>query len=168
MRKRRRINRPAYVMGAVALALFLAVIWLAARQRAGPEGLAYEPNAVVGTVNRSPEEVRAELEAQVAEGLVSFSINATPCGKRGADVNWMIENPENNAKLIAVEVTLDETGETIYKTGAIRPGMYVMYAPPQRELAPGEYRCTAMIRSYRLETEEFIGQAGAELLLTIE
>ena len=99
-----------------------------------------------------------------------MSINATPSGKAaGASrgINWLIENPSNQGKLIRVEVTLDETGEKIYETGAIPPGSYVAEAPPDVKLEAGVYECTAMFYAYREETEEYIGQAAAKLKLTL-
>ena len=99
-----------------------------------------------------------------------MSINATPSGRGvGSErsVNWLIENPSNQGKLIRVEIYRDDTGEKIYETGAIKPGSYVEAAPPDVNLPVGEYECTARFYTYRLETEEYIGQAAAKIKLVI-
>ena len=135
------------------------------------EGLVYEANIVMGDIpGKTREERQRELDSIVEEGMIALSINATPSGKTsGADrsVNWLIENPSNQRKLIRVEVTLDETGEKIYETGAIPPGSYVEEAPPDVKLEAGIYECTAMFYAYREEDEEYIGQAAAQLKLPL-
>ncbi len=135
------------------------------------EGLAYEANVVAGDIpGKSKEERQRELDSVVEEGMLAMSINATPSGKgvgKDRSVNWLIENPGNQGKLIRVEVYRDDTGEKIYETGAIKPGNYVEAAPPDVELPVGEYACTARFYTYRLESEEYIGQAAARIELVI-
>lgn len=153
------------VIGAAALAAWA----LAGVRTAKPERLELEPNAVVGAVpGQDPAERQAELDRVVEAGMLTISINATPCGQAGGRVNWLIENPANQGKYIRVEVQRQDTGELIYKTGALKPGTYVEAAEPVTELAAGEYACTAMFYSYELESEEYIGKAAAEITLTIQ
>ncbi len=136
-----------------------------------PEGLVYEANIVMGDIpGKTPEERQRELNSMVEEGMIAMSINATPSGKAagaGRNVNWLIENPSNQGKLIRVVVTLAETGEKIYETGAIPPGSYVAEAPLDVKLEAGVYPCTAMFYAYREEDEAYVGQAAAELKLTL-
>ena len=80
----------------------------------------------------------------------------------------MIENPSNQGKLIRVEIWRDDTGEKIYETGAIPPGNYVESAPLKEKLPAGEYSCTARFYAYREEDEAYIGQAGAQIKLTLQ
>ena len=135
------------------------------------EGLAYEANIVMGDIpGKTPEERQRELDSVVEEGMIAMSINGTPSGKAaGADrgINWLIENPSNQGKLIRVEVTRDDTGRKIYETGAIPPGSYVEEAPPDVALEAGVYDCTAVFYAYRQENEEYIGQAAVKLKLTL-
>ena len=102
--------------------------------------------------------------------MIALSINATPSGKTsGADrsVNWLIENPSNQGKLIRVEVWRDDTEEKIYETGAIPPGSYVESAPPDIRLEAGSYDCTAVFLAYREDSEEYVGQAAVKIKLTL-
>ena len=135
------------------------------------ERLDYEANVAAGDIpGKSKEERQRELDSIVEEGMLAMSINATPSGKgtgKDRSVNWLIENPSNQGKLLRVEVLRDDTGEKIYETGAIKPGNYVETAPPSVELPVGEYDCTARFYTYRLETEEYIGQAAAKIRLVI-
>ncbi len=136
------------------------------------QGLVYEANVVSGDIpGKSGEERQRELNSMVEEGMLAMSMNVTPSGSAaGTDrsVNWMIENPSNQGKLIRVEITRDDTGEKIYETGAIRPGNYVESAPPTARLTAGEYRCTAVFYAYQEESEALIGQAAMKIKLTLQ
>lgn len=133
--------------------------------------LDYEANVVMGDIpGKSMEERQRELNSVVEEGMLSMSINVTPSGYAGGRdraVNWLIENPSNQGKLIRVEITRDDTGELIYRTGAIRPGSYVESAEPLLEMPAGVYDCTAVFYAYKVETEELIGQAAVSVRLTL-
>ena len=157
------------LLAALAAAVYFYI--QGSRAAAKPEGLVYEANIVEGDIpGKSMEEMQRELDSIVEEGMLAMSINATPFGRiSGADrdINWMIENPSNQGKLIRVEVWRDDTGEKIYETGAIKPGSYVESAQPDVGLPVGEYDCTARFYTYRLETEEYIGQAAAKIRLVI-
>lgn len=153
-----------FLMGFAAFIYWRENIW--------NNGLKYEPNVVVGAVeNLSDEELMARLKNQVEEGMLTISINATPSmslSNKAAGVNWLIENPSNQGKLIRVEVFLTDTGEKIYETGALRPGTYVTDTELFTDLEVGTYRCTAMYYSYNMDTLDPIGQAGAEITLTVQ
>lgn len=169
----KRTNRRTLALLLALLLLALgtgAAGWaLAGRQKPAAGGLELEPNAVVGAVpGQDPAARQAELDRAVEEGMLTISINATPFGREGGKVNWLIENPENQGKYIRVEVQRQDTGATVYRTGALKPGTYVEAAAPDIELAAGEYACTAVFYSYRLDTEEYIGKAAAEITLTIQ
>ena len=135
------------------------------------ESLVYEANIVSGDIpGKTKEERQRELDAIVEEGMLAMSINATPTGRTtGADrnINWLIENPSNQGKLIRVEIWRDDTGEKVYETGAIPPGNYVESAPLAAELKPGQYSCTARFYAYQEEDEQYIGQAAAQIRLTL-
>lgn len=135
-------------------------------------GLVYEANIVSGDIpGKSREERQRELNSIVEEGMLAMSMNITPSGTvtgNGRSINWLIENPANQGKLIRVEVTRDDTGEKIYETGAIPPGNYVESAPLDVELPAGQYACTAVFFAYQEESEELMGQAAVELILTLQ
>lgn len=153
------------------LAAVLCLLVRESRKTERKEGLAYEANVVAGDIpGKSKEERQRELDSIVEEGMLAMSINATPVGKTtGTDrnINWLVENPSNQGKLIRVEVWLDSQEELIYETGAIPPGNYVESAPLRTELPPGEYNCTARFYAYQEETETYIGQAAAQIRLTL-
>lgn len=174
--KKRDILVPLLVaVTALFLAALLAAIYFyqqGTKREQETDGLVYEVNIVEGDIpGKSQEERQRELDAIVEEGMLAMSINATPCGKTtGTDrsVNWLIENPSNQGKLIRVEIWLDDTEEKIYETGAIPPGNYVESAPLSVGLPPGEYSCTARFYAYQEENESYIGQAAAQIQLVLQ
>lgn len=142
---------------------------LAAHLGGGSGGLVYEDNAVIGSAGGDVDV--AAMQEMVDRGMITMSINATPMmslSNRAAGVNWLIENPEGQStKLIRVEVIREDTGDKIYETGVLRPGTYVTDTQPDVELAAGQYPCTAYFYSYDIETEEFLGKAGASITLYV-
>lgn len=161
------------VLGLFCMAGAAAGVCFSRNRPAGNHtGLVYESNVVMGDIpGKTPEEKQRELDAVVEEGMLAMSMNATPSGKvSGADrsINWLIENPSNQGKLIRVEVTRDDTGEKIYETGAIPPGSYVESAPPDKALGAGSYDCTAVFLAYREDSEEYVGQAAVRIKLTLQ
>lgn len=167
-----RFTAAVLVLGVFCMAGAAAGIYFS-RSRPAVEktGLVYEANVVMGDIpGKTPEERQRELDDVVEEGMLAMSMNATPSGNvSGPDrnINWLIENPSNQGKLIRVEVTRDDTGEKIYETGAIPPGSYVESAPPDRPLAAGTYDCTAVFLAYRERSEEYVGQAAVKIRLTM-
>ena len=86
-----------------------------------------EPEARVqsGTLN-DPAGRQAELDAIVAEGMLTFSINATPFMEDGrAEANLLIENPPGNGNRFTVSISREDTGEEIYKSGYLDPEQYL-------------------------------------------
>ncbi len=174
MKEQKRSLMPVLLMlGIFLLAALAAAMYFYLQGKKNiqkTEGLVYEANIVEGDIpGKSPEERQRELDAIVEEGMLAMSINATPSGKTSGpdkNINWLIENPSNQGKLIRVEVWRNDTGEKIYETGAIPPGNYVEGAPLKVELPPGEYACTARFYAYK-EDESYIGQAGAQIKLTL-
>ena len=175
LQPRRKTSSLVSLLVVLAVVLLLASVYFymqgKQQQAQKAAGLVYEANIVEGDIpGKSPEEKQRELDAIVEEGMLAMSINATPSGRTtGADrrINWLIENPSNQGKLIRVEVWRDDTGEKIYETGAIPPGNYVEEAPLHVELPPGEYACTARFYAYQETDESYIGQAGAQIKLTL-
>ena len=153
------------------LAAILCLLVRGSRKTERKEGLAYEANVVAGDIpGKSKEERQRELDSIVQEGMLSMSINATPSGRtNGADrtINWLIENPSNQGKLIRVEISREDTGDIIYETGAIPPGNYVESAALKVDLPPGQYSCIARFYAYKEEDETYLGQAAAQIKLVL-
>lgn len=127
-----------------------------------------ESNVQMGLGEKTREEILAELEALAAESSVSFSINALVAFKNGSKSgNIMFENEEANQKYLMLELVLDETGESIYKSDLIPPGSHIDTCTLTKALDKGQHSATAMVYAFRLDDQSFIGQAAAGLILDI-
>ena len=113
-------------------------------------------------------ERQAQLQEQLDESMIAFSINTSPVfATGGSEGNLMLENPEHNAKLLVAEIYLDDTQELIYQSKAIPAGAYIENAMLDKVLEPGEYQATAYFKAYREDDRSFIGQAGAAIKITV-
>lgn len=130
-------------------------------------GLAAEGNVKTGTLH-DPAGRQAELDEVVKEGMITFSINATPSMKTGdGEVNLMVENPPDNGTRFTVTICRDDTGEEIYSSGYLDPEQYIDYTQLDVALPKGEYPCTAYFHSYRIEDSSYIGKAAAKITLYV-
>ena len=132
-----------------------------------PAPLVAEGNVKTGTLH-NPEERQKELNQIVEEGMLAFSINATPFMKNGASTaNFLVENPPGNGKRFTITIERDDTGEEIYQSGYLEPEQYIDYVPLDVTLPKGEYPCTAYFDAYRISDDTFIGRAGAQITLYV-
>lgn len=162
----RRRRWPAVLL---ALGLLLAALALAWHFLGAPDD-GMEPNVVVGPMgDYSREELEAMLAQKVDEGMIAFSLNTQMhLEAPDAEAPILFENPANNAKLLKLEITRDDTGETVYETGYLAPGSYVERDRLDVRLDPGSYTCTALITSYRQDTKKPLGQAAAEVTISVQ
>ena len=173
MRRNNHANIAVIVLATVFCAAVLAgagyAVYAGSRQ---PE-VRYpqlEPEAYVqsGTLS-DPAGRRAELDDIVREGMMTFSINATPSMKDGkAMANLLIENPPDNGNRFTVSITREDTGEKIYQSGYLDPEQYIENAPLDVELEAGEYACIASFDAYRISDNAYIGRAGAKITLYVQ
>ena len=162
------------VLIALACLLLLAVgggIFLMTREEdaAMDDSLQLDDNATMGVLpGIDMKEWQAQLQEQLDEGMIAFSINTSPVfATGGSEGNLMLENPANNAKLLVVEIYIDATQEMVYQSKAIPTGAYIENARLDKVLEPGEYPATAYFKAYREEDHSFIGQAGAAIKITV-
>ncbi len=163
---RRRRMRIALAAG-IAFAL-LAVAGVAA-WLFGAGSFAYDPSSQAGQAPRkTPEEVQAELDRIVEEGMFNISIESviefpTPDGSGTA----YIENVPGNRYDMQVSIVLDATETTLYESGIIAPGSYIESIQLSELLDPGEHGATATFTALDRETHEQAGQAAAKVRLVV-
>ena len=127
-----------------------------------------EGNVRSGTLS-DPAGRQAELDAIVQEGMLTFSINATPVMSDGkGNANLMIENPTGNGNRFTVTIRREDTGEEIYKSGYLDPEQYIEDAPLDVELPAGEYPCLAYFAAYRISDNAYIGRAAAKITVFVQ
>ena len=162
-------HRKLWVVLVVLLVLLIAAaaalfVWLTT-PNPDRDGLQPDPNVKVGSLSGD----FADLDKIVDEGMLTFSINATPAFPDGTSPgNLMIENAEINNNRFTVAIYRTDTGEKVYESGYLDPGQYIEEAPLDVDLAAGTYPCTAQFSTYKLSDNTPIGQAAAEITVYVQ
>ena len=157
-----------YLLIIAAAILVAAALFLAFRS-CSPEGEARDPNAALGQLEgKSPEELQAELDRVVKEGMFNISIATFVEFADGTSEGELrIENVPRNHYLMKVVVSRDDTGEAVYTSGLIEPNHHIQKAKLDVPLEAGTYPCTAVFYAYDAQTEELVGQAAAKLSIAV-
>ena len=115
------------------------------------------------------EEIKEILQRKADESTFSFEINSRPIFKDGkSEGNLRIANPPYNKYAINVEITLDSSGKSVFKSGNIDPNHYIEYAKLTKKLKASEYDATAVISAYNTKTGEYKGTSSAKLIIKVE
>lgn len=166
--KRMNPKQALLIVGGVLLVAVCVVVFMRSRASAGT-GLELDDNATMGVLPGIDLEARrAELQQILDDSMIAFSVNTSPVFASGrADGNLMLENPENNAKLLVAEIYTDESNELIYSSKALPPGSYIENVRLDKVLDPGEYAATVYFKAYRESDQSYIGQSGAAITITV-
>lgn len=163
--KRRRV-RIALALGAVAVLVCAGVgLWLLL----GSDSPFYDATARTGLApTKTPEEIQAELNRVVEEGMFNISIASTiDFATPGAPGTANIENVPGNRYDMKVTITLDATGEQVYASGGIAPGDFIADIELTHPLDVGMHDATAVFYACDPTTHEEVGSASARILLSV-
>lgn len=156
---------------AVALVALAVVVALAAFLilRQG-DGFSFDPNAQQGQAPyKTAEEVQAELDRIVEEGMFNISISSVIKFADGTSEGIAyIENVPGNRYHMQVTITLDDTGQVVYESAAIAPDSYVEAITLSQDLDAGTYEATATFTAIDQDTHEEAGKAAAKVQLVVE
>ena len=163
--KRRRMRIVIVAAVAVALLGAGAGLWLFS----GGAASFYDATARTGQApTKTPEEIQAELNRVVEEGMFNISIASTvDFPAPGEPGTAYIENVPANRYDMRVSIALDGTGETVYESGAVAPGNYIECIRLNKALAPGNHAATATFTALDRDTHEKVGQAAARVTLAV-
>ena len=130
----------------------------------------FDVSALTGALpGKSEEEVIAELNRVVDEGMFNIAINSYitfPDAKGEGVAN--IENVPGNRYNMTVSIVLDDTGETVYQSKGIKPGQYIQKIRLDEELPEGFYYAPAVFTAYAQdEAHPRVGQAAAKIQLEV-
>lgn len=133
-------------------------------------GLIYDSSAVEGGwIEADTEEIIASLNEKVEQGMINISMNTAPVFDSGSAAgNLMIVNDAVNNYPQVVEITRNDTGECIYKSGGIPVGSKIENAKLSVDLPAGRYECTAMFHNVDPDTGNSLGCAGAVIVITVK
>ena len=161
------------IASAVAAVVIVVVILLLLRSCGAPVddhgGIEFAPSATEGGWDEADtDEIIAGLNEKVEEGMINISMNTSPVFADGtSEGSLMIVNEEVNNYPQVVEISRDDTGELIYKSGAIPVGSKIEAAKLSVDLDPGTYKCTALFYNVDPDTGDYLGCAGAVVTVTV-
>lgn len=161
-----RTKRIAIIAGAVVVLVAIAFgVWMLA----GNGDDFFDLNAQEGQAPyKTQEEMQAELDRIVEEGMFNISIASVIQFEDGtAPGKAYIENVPGNRYLMQVTVTMDDGGETVYETKAIKPGQYIEEITLTKDLDQGTYPATATFTALDQESREEVGKAAAKVTLNV-
>ena len=132
-------------------------------------GLIYDTASVEGGWDEADVDgIVASLNEKVEAGMINISMNTSPNFREGtAEGNLMIVNEGINRYPQVVEISRNDTGEMIYKSGAIPVGSKIEHAKLSIDLPAGTYDCTAMFYNVDPDTGNYLGCAGAIINITV-
>ena len=164
----------AIASAVAAVVIVVAVIILLLLRSCGapaddPGGIEFDPSATEGGWDEADtDEIIAGLNEKVEEGMINISMNTSPVFADGtSEGSLMIVNEEVNNYPQVVEISRDDTGELIYKSGAIPVGSKIESAKLSVDLDPGTYKCTALFYNVDPDTGDYLGCAGAVVTVTV-
>lgn len=161
------------IASAVAAVVIVVVILLLLRSCGAPVddpgGIEFDPSATEGGWDEADtDEIIAGLNEKVEEGMINISMNTSPVFADGtSEGSLMIVNEEVNNYPQLVEISRDDTGELIYKSGAMPVGSKIESAKLSVDLDPGTYKCTALFYNVDPDTGDYLGCAGAVVTVTV-
>lgn len=149
----------------VVVGAIVAAVWLLS----GSADDIFDPDAKSGQAPyKTQEEIQAELDRVVEEGMFNISIASMIEFENGTSPGTAyIENVPGNRYLMQVTIALDDTDETVYESKAIKPGQYIETIALATDLEQGVYAATATFSALDAESHEEIGQAAAKVSLNI-
>lgn len=133
-------------------------------------GLIYDTASVEGGWDEADVDgIVASLNEKVEAGMINISMNTSPIFADGtSEGNLMIVNESVNNYPQIVEITRNDTGETVYKSGGIPVGSKIESAKLAVDLPAGQYECTAMFHNVDPDTGNSLGCAGAMIMITVQ
>lgn len=161
-------RRKALLATLAVLALIAAVLLLIRAFVPGADGW-LDPAAEQGRYEGWDEQaVRDDLSRQVEEGMMAVSVSSSIVFEDGtSEGEARIENVPGNRVDQKVVLTLDDTGEVLYESGALAPGTHVQRIRLERDLESGDYAATVVFTGYDRETHEKRGSAGVQVTLHV-
>lgn len=129
----------------------------------------FDDSAKTGSLpGKTREEIQADLNRVVDQGMFNISIAAEVYFEDGSKEGAVrIENVKANPYYMQVTIKLDDTGETLYESKAIKTNQYIESIKLARDLPKGSYPATAVFTALDQNTLEAVGTAAAKITLIV-
>ena len=161
---RKRAAVIAIICALAAIAIWL-LVWLFACNGAS----LFDPNAQDGQAPfKSAEEMQAELDRVVEEGMFNISIASSIQFDDGASEGTAyIENVPGNRYNMRVRITEDATGDVLYESGVLKPNQFIEKIALTKDLDQGSYPATATFTALDPSSYDEVGQAAAKVVVNV-
>ena len=165
-----RSPRTRRIAIAAALVAMLVVAGAAVWLLGGSGSDFFDENAQSGQAPyKTQEEMQAELDRIVEEGMFNISISSLIEFEDGtAPGKAYIENVPGNRYVMQVSIALDDGGETVYASKGIKPGNYIEDITLSKDLEAGDYAATATFSALDPDSLEEVGKAAAKVTLNVK
>lgn len=116
-----------------------------------------------------PEELAKRVQEKADEQKMSVHINSNPVFDTACkEGNIRIENPQNSYYHQQVKIYVEGEEEPVYESPVIKPNQYIEYCALSRQLPSGDHKAAAYFYALDPETGQTIGQAGAQITITVK
>ena len=161
---RKRAAVIAIICALAAIAIWL-LVWLFACNGAS----LFDPNAQDGQAPyKSAEEMQAELDRVVEEGMFNISIaGAIQFDDGASEGTAYIENVPGNRYNMRVRITEDATGDVLYESGVLKPNQFIEKIALTKDLDQGSYPATATFTALDPSSYDEVGQAAAKVVVNV-
>ena len=161
---RKRAAIIAIICALAAIAIWL-LVWLFACNGAS----LFDPNAQDGQAPyKSAEEMQAELDRVVEEGMFNISIaGAIQFDDGASEGTAYIENVPGNRYNMRVRITEDATGDVLYESGVLKPNQFIEKIALTKDLDQGSYPATATFTALDPSSYDEVGQAAAKVVVNV-
>lgn len=162
-------RKKLFVIIAILIVLAIAAVGLGIWWFGAGGSDFYDANANSGQAPyKTEEEIQAELNRVVEEGMLNISIASVIEFESGTSPGIAyIENSPANHYIMTVTITLDDTGEVIYQSRGIKPDTFIETITLANPLPAGNYPATATFTAYDMGTLEEEGQAAARITISV-
>lgn len=118
---------------------------------------------------KSKEEIQAELDRIVEEGMFNIAIaNVVQLQNGSSEGDFSIENSPANRYNMQVEIAVADTGEVVYTSGVLEPNYHIQTAKLDTPLSKGTYNCIATFHALDPEKDDAeVGQAAASMTIVV-
>lgn len=108
---------------------------------------------------KNPNDVQSMLDTVVEEGMFNVSVNSSIVFEDGQSSGSLgLENISANHYYCDLRLVLEDSGETIYKSGGLKPGQYIDEIKLSKNLEKGTYPCIAEVTATDPETLKAVGK----------
>ncbi len=162
-------NARRNVIIVVAILVVAIAVWLLLWLFACNGSSLFDPNAQTGQAPyKTDEEIQAELDRVVEEGMFNIAIASTIEFEDGtSEGTAYIENVPGNHYNMQVTITEDATGDVLYESGVLAPNQYIEKIALAKDLDPGTYEATATFHALDTTTFDEVGQAQALVSMVV-